>query len=700
MDFVPIKGRGASHNPRNRFEALEYQPDPASVDPEAPSPRTVLYRDSSRTIITRNNSPDVPFAASVNPYRGCEHGCVYCADGETPILMGDGSARPLAELQPGDALYGTVRRGFYRRYVRTLVLAHWETRKAAYRVTLEDGTQLTASGDHRFLTQRGWKFVTGTGQGAGRRPHLTTNDKLLGTGGLAERCRVTQEYRRGYLCGIIRGDGHLAIHEYTRRRKNRIGRLDQFRLAMVDEPALLRTSDYLAKFGVETSRFVFQQRRDSRKEILGIRTQRRENFRRISELIAWPSRPSVEWSAGFLAGLFDAEGSYSGGILRISSTDEAIITATAQAMQRLGFAMVLERRDLRPSRPITYVRLRGGLQATLRFFHVAGPVIGRKQDIEGLALKSAVKLGVVSIEPVGTMTLFDITTGTGDFIADGVVSHNCYARPFHEYLGFSAGLDFETKILVKEDAPELLRSELSSRRWEPQVVAVSGVTDPYQPIERRLRVTRRCLEVLAEFRNPVGIVTKNHLVTRDIDVLTELARYDAVAVNVSVTTLNPKLQSVMEPRTSVPARRLAAIEQLAGAGIPVRVMVAPVIPGLTDHEIPAILEAAAQAGATGATYVALRLPHAVAGLFEAWLERHFPERKEKVLNRVRSMRGGRLYRAEFGERMRGEGVFADQIRTLFEAAKRRAGLDRERFELSTAAFRRPDAAPPRRHIGG
>ncbi len=269
----------------------------------------------------------------------------------------------------------------------------------------------------------------------------------------------------------------------------------------------------------------------------------------------------------------------------------------------------------------------------------------------------------------------------------------CYARPYHEYLGFSAGLDFETKILVKEDLPELLRAELMSPRWRPQVIAMSGVTDPYQPAERRLRLTRRCLEVLAEFRNPVGIITKNHLVTRDVDLLAELAAVDAAVVSVSVTSLDPELQRVMEPRTSIPARRLKAIETLAAAGIPVRVMVAPIIPGLTDHEVPAIIEAAAAAGATGAGYTILRLPHAVKELFAEWLEQHFPDRAGKVLNRVRSMRGGRLNEPAFGRRMRGEGVFADQIRSLFDVSCRRVGFDRtRRLRLSTDAFRRPDTA--------
>ena len=268
----------------------------------------------------------------------------------------------------------------------------------------------------------------------------------------------------------------------------------------------------------------------------------------------------------------------------------------------------------------------------------------------------------------------------------------CYARPYHEYLGFSAGLDFETRILVKEDAPELLRAELSSPRWQPKVVAISGVTDCYQPIERRLGLTRRCLEVLAEFRNPVVIVTKNQLVTRDIDLLKELARFHAVAVCVSVTTLDAELVRVMEPRTSTPVNRLEAIKALAAAGVPVRVLAAPIIPGLTDHEIPSIIQAAAEAGARHAGYVVLRLPHGVGELFEGWLEEHFPDRKKKVLNRIRDMRGGRLNDSNFGTRMRGEGVFAEQIKSMFALACRRSGMEFGGLELSTSAFRRPGGA--------
>lgn len=266
----------------------------------------------------------------------------------------------------------------------------------------------------------------------------------------------------------------------------------------------------------------------------------------------------------------------------------------------------------------------------------------------------------------------------------------CFARPTHEYLGMSAGLDFETRIMVKENAPELLRKELSAKKWRPQFLAMSSVTDCYQPIERKLQLTRRILQVLAEFRNPVGIVTKNFLVTRDIDVMQELARHDAIAVNISVTTLDPSLAPKLEPRASLPRARLEAIRMLSEGGIPVGVLVAPVIPGINDHEIPNILKAVVENGAKWAGYVALRLPYGVKDLFEQWVREHFPDRAEKVLNRIRSMHGGKLYDATWGERMRGNGIFAEQIEQMFAAACRHAGLDPgERFKLSTAHFRVP-----------
>jgi DNA repair photolyase len=268
----------------------------------------------------------------------------------------------------------------------------------------------------------------------------------------------------------------------------------------------------------------------------------------------------------------------------------------------------------------------------------------------------------------------------------------CYARPYHEYLGFSAGLDFETKIVVKENAPELLRRELSSPKWKPQPLAMSGVTDPYQPIERRLQLTRQCLQVLVEFRNPVAIITKNLLVTRDIDLLADLARDSAAAVFLSVTTLDADLARIMEPRTAQPAARLRAIKELTNAGVPVGVMVAPVIPGLTDHELPAIVKAAADAGARFAGMVPVRLPYAVADLFQQWLERHLPERKDKVLAQIRAIRNGELNDSDFASRMTGQGMFAQQMAKMFAVACRRAGFPERGPHLSTAAFRRPSGA--------
>ncbi len=226
--------------------------------------------------------------------------------------------------------------------------------------------------------------------------------------------------------------------------------------------------------------------------------------------------------------------------------------------------------------------------------------------------------------------------------------------------------------------------------WEPKTITMSGVTDPYQPIERKLKITRGCLEVLAEFRNPVVIITKNQMATRDIDLLGELAAHDAAAVMFSITSLDPKIARTMEPRASQPKLRLRAVETFAKAGIPVGIMIGPVVPGLTDHEVPSILEAAANAGARSAGYTMMRLPYGVKDLFQSWLEENFPDRKDKVLSRVRDVRGGHLNDSNFGSRMRGTGEYADHIAQMFRLYKKRYGLDR-RTGLSTAAFRRPSA---------
>lgn len=262
----------------------------------------------------------------------------------------------------------------------------------------------------------------------------------------------------------------------------------------------------------------------------------------------------------------------------------------------------------------------------------------------------------------------------------------CYARPSHEYLGFSSGLDFETKIMVKPDAHLLLEQEFKKKTWKPQVIALSGNTDCYQPIERKLQLTRKCLEVFLKYRNPVAVITKNALITRDIDLLSELAKQHLVLCTLTITTLSKELQRAMEPRTSPPELRLKAIEQLAGAGIPVYVSLAPVIPGLNDSEMPSILKRASDCGATGAFYTMLRLPYAVKDLFVEWLKREYPEKAEKVLNRVKDVREGKMNSSEFGTRMSGTGEIAEAISQLFDVTCKKYHLNEKRHKLSVDKF--------------
>ena len=264
----------------------------------------------------------------------------------------------------------------------------------------------------------------------------------------------------------------------------------------------------------------------------------------------------------------------------------------------------------------------------------------------------------------------------------------CYARPSHEYLGFSSGIDFETKILVKMDAPKLLEDELRKPSWEPSVVAFSGNTDCYQPVERKLEITRKCVEVFLKFRNPLGMITKNALIQRDIDLLKELASLNLVCVTVSITSLDNELIRKMEPRTSAPHKRLETIEVMAKNGIPVGVNAAPIIPGLNDVEIPAILKAASEHGAKWAGHTIVRLSYALKELFIDWANRNVPEKAGKIINRIKDVRGGKLSNAEFGTRMSGEGEIAESIHQLFESSCRRYRLNEERLHLSKAHFTR------------
>jgi DNA repair photolyase len=694
MGRKPYLGRGALSNPAGRFErhSLEEVHDGWYVEEQPDTIATTVEPDRARGIITTNNSPDIPFEKSINPYRGCEHGCIYCVRGDTPILMADGTTLPIAELHIGDEIYGTVREGWYRRYVRTRVLAHWSVVKPAYRITLEDNTQLIAGGDHRFLTERGWKFVTGSEQGMDRRPHLTTGNKLMGTGAFVAAPQKDADYRTGYLCGLIRGDGTLADYAYARVNGNGSRFQYHFRLALCDLEALALAQEWLKLARVETRRFEFSVASANRRPMQAIRTHARENVDRVRDVIGWPSSATRSWRAGFLAGIFDAEGSYSDAILRISNTDPKIIACIRECLREFGFRFVVEHRRREVTRPIDVVRLLGGLSEHLRFFHSFDPVISRKRDISGQAVKSAARLGVVSVERLpGAMRLYDITTGTEDFIANGVVSHNCYARPSHAYMGLSAGIDFETKLFYKADAGKVLEAELAHPGYVCKPITIGANTDPYQPIERKMLVTRSVLEVLARTRHPVSIISKSAMVLRDLDILTDMARDHLVSVAISITTLSAETKRSLEPRTAAPLARLRAVRELNAAGVPTGVMVAPVIPAITDHEMEAILEAAAEAGARWAGYVLLRLPYEIKDLFRDWLTEHFPDRAAHVMSLIQDMRGGRDNDPRFGTRMRGTGPVAELLRGRFKLACKRLGLNSGSREIpqNTHLFRPP-----------
>jgi DNA repair photolyase len=489
-----IKGRGSLSQPPGRFDKLTQTLERDGwYEEEPPEKReTVVLPEHARSIISRNDSPDIGFGQSINPYRGCEHGCIYCVSGDTSILMANGTTKPLEDLRPGDAIYGTERIGWYRRFVKTRVLAHWSVSKAAYRVTLRDGTTLVTGPDHRLLTEQGWKFVAGVAAADGERPHLAPGSKLMGT----ERV----------------------------------------------DPA---------------------------------------------------------------------------------TKDESSIT--------------------------------------------------------GQIVRSHARLAVVSVEPLGeTMRLYDITTGTEDFIANGVVSHNCYARPSHAYVGLSPGLDFETRLFYKAGAAAVLRKELAAPGYKCSPIMLGANTDPYQPLEKTHKVTRSILEVLLEYKHPVNITTKGSLVARDVDLLAQLARDGLAHVMFSIPTLDNDMKRVLEPRAASAGAKLKAMRVLAEAGVPVGVLVAPIIPVLTEHEIEAVLEASREAGASLAGYTLLRLPWEVKDLFREWLAEHFPERAAHVMSIVRSVRGERDNDPSFGTRMHATGPVAQLIRQRFQLACRRLGFPPER----------------------
>ena len=655
-----------------------------------------FYEVQAKSIVNRvPEASRMPFRWTINPYRGCQHACRYCLVGETPILMADGRTKPLAEVRVGDQIYGTVKRGYYRRYALTTVLAHWSTAKPAYRVTLEDGTEVVCSADHRFLTERGWKHVTGAECGLMQRPFLTVNNKLMGVGGFAEPPKETVAYRHGYLCGMIRGDGTIGHYRYSRRVQGG-EHIHMFRLALADREGLERAADYLAEVGISCREFTFSEESATRRPMTAIRTSRRDDVRTIEWLIGWPDNPTLDWRKGFLAGIFDAEGSYSGS-LRIPNTDLEIISWTVSSLESLGFEYVVEPRNL--PNGIVYIRLRGGLREVLRFFHTVDPAITRKRSIDGTALKSNAKLRVAAIEPLGLeLPMYDITTGTGDFIANGVVSHNCYARNSHTYLDLDAGADFDTKVVVKVNAPELVRKKMASPTWSGEHIAMGTNVDCYQRAEGRYQLMPGIIGALKDAANPFSILTKGTLILRDIELLAEAAEVTDVGLNVSVGFVDKELWRSVEPGTPAPARRLEACAALNERGLRCGVLMGPVVPFLSDS--PAQLDAAvSQIAAAGATHVSPIVLHLRPGTrewFFRWLGTHHPSLVGRYLDLYgRSAYAPKSYQAKI----------AGQVRELADkhgigrpgsgfGHGRRHGPERPAAQalLGTPAVRRPQAA--------
>jgi DNA repair photolyase len=541
----------------------------------------------------------VPFSWTVNPYRGCSHACTYCLDGGTRILLADGRTKALSELAVGDDIYGTRGHGAARRLVPTKVLAHWTTLRAAYRVTLEDGTRLVAGGDHRFLTSKGWKHVTGSKFGAAQRPHLEPGTELIGVGRFEPTPDETLGYRAGYLCGMLRSGGFAA-----------------------EPDAATRALEYLPDFGASVG------------------------------FLQVPPDPDAHWQRGFLAGLFDIAGDYGRGVLAVAHDEPEITEAFAGALTRFGFAHQIDEVPKFPARQ--EVRLLGGTPEVLRFLHVSNPAVAWKRSLDG-AVIGASRRQVEAIEPLGLqLPLFDITTGTGDFIADGMVSHNCFARNTHTYLDFDAGHDFDTQVVVKVNAPQVLAAQLKRPSWRREHVAMGTNTDPYQRAEGRYRLMPGIITALARSGTPLSVLTKGTVLARDLPLLQDVAQDVPVSLAVSIALLDRELQHRLEPGTPSPQARLELVRKARDAGLPCSVLVAPVLPWLTDsaEALDALFAKLAEVGATSATVIPLHLRPGAREWFGRWLAGTYPA----LVPRYRELyaRGSyvqKAYRERLGERV-------------------------------------------------
>jgi DNA repair photolyase len=494
-------------------------------------------------------------------------------------------------------------------------------------ITLADGTQIVASGEHRFLTERGWKHTTAADRAAGQRPFLTTNNRLqgFGLGGPVptEDSGESAAYRRGYLTGMVRGDGmvfHKTYDDGIRRRE-----VHRFRLALADDEALDRSRAMLLTEGVATLTRPFTAASSTRREMVALHTARGDAVARIEEVTRVPEPRSPEWYAGFLGGMFDAEGSCSRGILRITNRDEELLSLLEQAFSVFGFGYVREPAN---ENGVRTIRLIGGLPARERFFALTRPAITRKLSVLGTAVKTFGDLRVRSVEDLGhEIDMIDITTGTGDFIANGVVSHNCFARGTHEYLDLDAGSDFDNQIVVKINVAEVLQKELRRGSWAREPVMLGTNTDPYQRAEGRYKLMPSIIGALTETGTPFSILTKGTLIRRDLPLLTESAASVRVSLAMSIAVFDDVLQHSLEPGTPTAQARLDTVRAATDAGFRVTVFLMPVMPHLTDSvaALDDALRRIREAGAARVVYGALHLRPGVKPWFFQWLERERPD---------------------------------------------------------------------------
>ncbi len=439
-----------------------------------------------------------------------------------------------------------------------------------------------------------------------------------------------------------------------------------FRLALADLEPLRRAKEYLEVLEIPTNSRLFQRASINHREIQSIATGSRSLVERLQRVIEWPVLPSLDWCRGFLAGIFDAEGCRSAYALRITNTDPKILAWVDACARRLGFDTCIDR----TSNPngLASLRIRGGLGEHLRFFHLTDPAISRKRSIDGQMVKTFADLRVQEIEPLGAeLPLYDITTGTGDFIANGVVSHNCFARPTHKYLDFDAGRDFEREIVVKVNAPELLRAELARPSWQGEHVALGTNTDPYQWVEGRYKLMPGIWEAMRDAANPCSILTKSPLLLRDLPLMKQIAERTDFSAALSIPTIEERAWRATEPHTPNPRARMEAVAELTRAGIRTGVLVAPLMPGINDspEQVAEVLELASEAGAAYVSGIALHLRGDVKGLFFEWLEQHRPDlipRYQQLYRRGAYMQPGERERLAAivkgpdlppGERMRG-----------------------------------------------